>query len=110
MLDGQALESTTVQNENDGARSISLAQSRTKKMIEKYLNSSIFEGVGPIIAKRIVVFFGVETPSVIETEPQRLSAVNGVGKNRIAAITVGWSRQQSIKAACTELISKEPLE
>jgi exodeoxyribonuclease V alpha subunit len=37
--------------------------------IRKYLSTSIFEGIGPVIAGRVVAHFGVETVPVIEIVP-----------------------------------------
>ncbi len=48
--------------------------------IERYLGSGLIKGVGPGTAKRIVAHFGSETLDIIDTRPERLSEVPGVGK------------------------------
>ncbi|MCC8150743.1 MAG: helix-hairpin-helix domain-containing protein [Lachnospiraceae bacterium] len=41
------------------------------------------KGVGPKFAKRIVQQFGKDTLEIIETEPDRLLEVAGVGQKRV---------------------------
>ena len=43
--------------------------------IKKYLGSGLIKGIGPVIAERIVNYFGDETLSVIDVEPARLREV-----------------------------------
>jgi len=65
--------------------------------IEKYLGSGLIKGVGPVTAQRIVRHFGLETLNVIETTPQRLAEVPGVGQKRVKMIIHAWSEQRAIK-------------
>lgn len=65
--------------------------------IEKYLGSGLIKGVGPKFAKRIVKQFGMDTISVIEDTPDRLSEVEGIGQKRIAVIKESWEKQKEIK-------------
>lgn len=65
--------------------------------MEKYLGSGLIKGIGPVFAKRIVSRFGLDTISVIEDTPSRLSEVQGLGPSKIAAIREGWERQREIK-------------
>jgi exodeoxyribonuclease V alpha subunit len=65
--------------------------------IEKYLGSGLIKGVGPVTAKRIVSFFGLETLEIIENQIERLSEVPGIAKKRIAMIQSTWAEQKSIK-------------
>ncbi len=46
--------------------------------IFSYLSSGVCKGVGPVTARNIVERFGVETLDVLETAPERLTAVKGV--------------------------------
>ncbi len=66
--------------------------------IEKYLGSGLIQGVGPVTAKRIVKYFGVETLDIIEENPERLNEVPGVGKVRTRTIIQAWAEQRAIKA------------
>jgi exodeoxyribonuclease V alpha subunit len=65
--------------------------------IEKYLGSGLIKGIGPVMAKRIVREFGLETLEVIENRPQELSRVEGIGSVRIAMIKKAWDEQKEIK-------------
>lgn len=65
--------------------------------IRKYLGSGLIKGIGPVTAERIVDHFGLDTLDVIETDPQRLSEVPGVGRKRVRMIERAWAEQQSIK-------------
>lgn len=65
--------------------------------IERYLGSGLIKGIGPVTAKRIVRKFGPETLTVIESEPQRLLDVLGVGRKRVDMIARAWAEQQKIK-------------
>lgn len=65
--------------------------------IEKYLGSGLIKGIGPVMAKRIVKMFGLNTLEVIENNPEELSRVDGIGDKRIAMITKAWEEQKEIK-------------
>jgi exodeoxyribonuclease V alpha subunit len=65
--------------------------------IEKYLGSGMVRGLGPVMAKRLVDLFGLETLEVIEHQPSRLSEVEGIGPVRIAAIRKAWVEQRDIR-------------
>lgn len=65
--------------------------------IQKYLESGMVKGVGPIYAKRIVDAFGVDTLEVIDKHPDRLSEVPGIGARRIEKIAACWNDQKSIR-------------
>ncbi len=65
--------------------------------IRKYLGSGLIKGIGPVTAKRIVDFFGLDTLDVIENDIARLNQVDGVGGKRIEIIQKGWAEQKQIK-------------
>ncbi len=65
--------------------------------IEKYLGSGLIKGVGPVMAKRMVERFGVETLDVIDQEPNKLRQVEGIGDKRIAMIRRAWDEQREIR-------------
>ncbi len=66
--------------------------------IEKYLGSGLIEGIGPKFARRLVEAFGVETLRVIDEQPQRLRAVEGIGKKRAQQIRSAWEKQRAIQS------------
>ena len=51
--------------------------------IEKYLGSGLIKGIGPKFAKLIVKQFGKDTLDVIETSPDDLINVPGIGAKRV---------------------------
>jgi exodeoxyribonuclease V alpha subunit len=65
--------------------------------IEKYLGSGLVKGIGPKFAGRIVRQFGADTLNVIETEPDRLLEVPGIGAVRVERIKKSWIEQKEIK-------------
>ena len=52
--------------------------------IEKYLSSGMIRGVGPVYAKKLVRAFGEKVFEVIETTPDRLREIDGIGPVRAA--------------------------
>jgi len=65
--------------------------------IRKYLGSGLIQGIGPVMAARIVKRFGEETLDIIENRLERLTEVQGIGKKRIAMIREAWAEQQEIR-------------
>jgi exodeoxyribonuclease V alpha subunit len=65
--------------------------------IEKYLGSGLIKGIGPVMAKRLVSRFGVETLNVIEDHIERLQEVDGIGEKRIEMIRSAWDEQKEIR-------------
>lgn len=54
----------------------------TPEALEKYLSSGNFKGIGPATAKKIVKTFGENTISVIKLEPQKLTQIKGITKEK----------------------------
>lgn len=65
--------------------------------IEKYLGSGLIKGIGPVMAKRIVRVFGINTLDVIENTYEELSRVEGIGPKRISIIIKAWQEQKKVK-------------
>ena len=65
--------------------------------IEKYLGSGLVRGIGPKYAKLIVNRFGEDTLEVIETDPDRLYEVPGIGRKRVEQIKSSWTEQKEIR-------------
>ena len=74
--------------------------------IEKYLGSGLIKGVGPVMAKRMVDLFGLETLEVIENDPRTLLRVEGIGEKRVAMIQKAWDEQREIRNVMLFLQSK----
>jgi exodeoxyribonuclease V alpha subunit len=69
----------------------------TVEGIRRYLGSGLIKGVGPVTARRIVDYLGLDTLEVIEQQPKRLLEVPGVGPKRVAMIARAWEEQRQIK-------------
>src|SRR5215813_8715318 len=65
--------------------------------IEKYLSSGMIRGVGPVYAKKLVRAFGEKVFEVIETTPDRLREVSGIGPVRGASILAAWAEQKAVR-------------
>ncbi len=65
--------------------------------MEKYLGSGLIKGIGPKYARLIVRQFGENTLEVIETDPDRLLEVPGIGNKRVESIRKSWLEQKEIK-------------
>ena len=65
--------------------------------IEKYLGSGMIKGIGPHFAKKLVRAFGEEVFDVIETAPERVRTLDGIGPKRVECITSGWAEQKAIR-------------
>lgn len=69
----------------------------TAQAIEKYLGSGMIKGIGPVMARRIVDAFGVDALDVIESQPEKLRTVDGVGEKRAEQIQQAWSDQSEVR-------------
>jgi exodeoxyribonuclease V alpha subunit len=65
--------------------------------IERYLGSGLVRGIGPVMARKLVDHFKLDTLHVIDTEATRLREVPGLGRVRIAAIQAAWKEQRGIR-------------
>nr|HPZ64867.1 AAA family ATPase [Bacillota bacterium] len=69
----------------------------TVKGIEKYLGSGLIRGIGPVMARRIVKVFGLDTLDIIEHHPEQLARVEGIGEKRIEMIKEAWEEQKGVR-------------
>jgi exodeoxyribonuclease V alpha subunit len=65
--------------------------------IEKYLSSGMIRGVGPVYAKKLVRSFGEKVFDIIESTPDRLREVAGIGPIRAASILSAWAEQKAVR-------------
>src|SRR5579884_1203894 len=75
----------------------STSKPATAFAIEKYLGSGLIKGIGPVMAKRMVDLFGLETLDIIENEPRKLLRVEGIGEKRVQMIQKAWDEQREIR-------------
>lgn len=65
--------------------------------IQRYLESGMVKGIGPVYAERIVKEFGVKTLEVIDKTPHRLTEIPGLGAKRVEKIEACWNEQKGIR-------------
>ena len=70
----------------------------TEQGIERYLGSGLIKGIGPVMAERIVAQFGRSTLDIIDTKPEELRKVSGLGAKKVALIADAWVEQRDIRS------------
>ncbi len=66
--------------------------------IRRYLSSGMIKGVGDVLAGRMVEAFGEKVLDILETEPERLLAVEGVGRKKLKEIKESWDAQHEVRS------------
>ncbi len=100
---GEDLEVTGrwVVNKNYGQQfeieSVKTTVPSTSAGIENYLGSGMIKGIGPVMAKRIVSHFKLDTLRVLDQEPKRLNEIEGIGRKRINLIIKSWKKHKDIR-------------
>ena len=69
----------------------------TKSGIERYLGSGFIKHIGPKTAKLIVKAFGSRTFEIMESEPERLAEIDGIGPKRAAMIAESFKSQNDAR-------------
>ena len=72
------------------ATGVLLSSPRTAEGIRMYLASSGVKGIGAAMAARIVDHFGLETTAILETSPERLAEVPGIGAAKAEGLAEAW--------------------
>jgi exodeoxyribonuclease V alpha subunit len=57
----------------------------------------MIRGVGPVYAKKLVRAFSEKVFDVIESTPERLREVDGIGPVRAASILAAWAEQKAVR-------------
>ncbi len=65
--------------------------------IEKYLASGAIKGIGPATAKRIVDEFGEKTLEILNSYPDELLKIPGIGEKKLNMITKSYEEQREIR-------------
>jgi exodeoxyribonuclease V alpha subunit len=79
------------------ARLLRTSAPTSSEGIEKYLSSGMIRGIGPVYAKKLVRAFGEKVFDVIETEPDRLRQVEGIGPVPAGRIVAAWAKQKVVR-------------
>jgi exodeoxyribonuclease V alpha subunit len=70
----------------------------SREGIERYLASGLVEGIGDVLAERIVDHFGEETLEILDDDPNRIREVEGIGDVRGERIADAWKQQRAIRS------------
>ncbi|MCH9634179.1 MAG: ATP-dependent RecD-like DNA helicase [Chlamydiae bacterium] len=65
--------------------------------IEKYLASGLIVGIGPKFAKKIVQTFGLQTLHILEEQPEKLLAIEGLGKKKLDRVVHCFQQHKCIQ-------------
>ena len=65
--------------------------------IQKYLESGLVKGIGPVFAKKIVEKYGANTLTVIDQTPRKLLDIPGLGQRKLESLIECWRAQKSIR-------------
>src|SRR5437762_2113912 len=74
--------------------------------LKKYLSSGLIKGIGPIYGEKLVAHFKEKVLEIIDTAPERLKEVPGIGQKRIEKIITAWKDQKDISNIMVFLQSK----
>lgn len=77
----------------------------SREGIEKYLASDLVEGIGEVLAERIVDHFGTDTLDILDEDPERIKEVDGIGAVRGDRISDAWKEQRAIRSVMVFLQS-----
>lgn len=92
---GQWVSNPRYGNQFKADKAIEVAP-ETREAMVKYLSSSFFKGIGPIIAKKIVEHFGENVLEVLKTDIDKLIEVPGVSKKKLESIRNSWLENSEI--------------
>lgn len=79
------------------AEQLRVVMPSTLEGIEKYLGSGLVKGIGPHFAKQLVKAFGDKVFEIIDTDPDRLMDLPGIGKSRRETVVQSWQEQKIIR-------------
>ena len=96
ILDGELVEHRDY-GEQIKVDSYEVTRPETMSGVERYLGSGLIKGVGPRTAKMIVKHFGVYTLDVLESEPERLAEIPGIGRKRARQIAESFAEQNETR-------------
>lgn len=69
----------------------------TANAILRYLASGAIKGIGPVIAKKLVLAFGDKTMEVIEKEPDLLTNIKGISPKKAESIAQEYQKLYGIR-------------
>ncbi|MCP3953535.1 MAG: ATP-dependent RecD-like DNA helicase, partial [Desulfobacterales bacterium] len=66
--------------------------------IRRYLSSGLIKGIGPKTTERLIAHFKQETLAVIESAPDRLAEVKGIGPQKARRMGQAWQEHHAVRA------------
>ena len=66
--------------------------------IRRYLASGMIKGVGGVLATRMVDAYGEKVLEILDTAPEKLLTVEGVGKKKLKEIVASWNAQHEVRS------------
>ena len=69
----------------------------SREGIIRFLSSKYMEGIGPVLAERIVKKFGEDTFDILDNHPERLKKVKGLSPKKVTAVVAGWQAHRKIR-------------
>ncbi|HWE61040.1 MAG TPA: helix-hairpin-helix domain-containing protein [Chloroflexota bacterium] len=66
--------------------------------IIRYLGSGLIRQIGPVLAERIVAVFGEATLEVLDSAPERVREVPGIGRQRAQTISAAWIEHRALRS------------
>lgn len=69
----------------------------TLEAIQRYLGSGLVPGLGPVLAERLVAYFGSAVFEVLDQTPQRVAEVAGIGKKRMEWLCQAWAEHRALR-------------
>lgn len=77
----------------------------TRDGLVAYLGSGLLKGVGPALAEKIVTALGDRTVSVLDSSPEELLLIPGIGEKKLDQITTEWKAHRDMSEAVVFLQS-----
>lgn len=71
--------------------------------IVAYLSSGLIEGIGPQMAVRMVDAFGEDIFDVMDSDPEKLLGVPGIGEKKLEKLMASWTEQRRNRKVMMEL-------
>lgn len=79
------------------AEMLRVVKPSTTDGIERFLASGAVKGIGRTMAARIVEHFGSRTLTVLESEPERLTEVAGIGRKKAESIAASYAELSEMR-------------
>ncbi len=67
--------------------------------VRKFLHSGFIKGIGPKMARRLLAHFDTSLLEVMDTAPERLSEVSGIGSAKASEIASAWQAHHGTRRA-----------